>query len=223
MGKVYLDFDEGIPRYVCTDCASCTSVMGQSLCSIKNRGCCSYFPEFSLVDIHHMSKTLEGLKTLETILRQPGTEVHPYHIHARGHFDKKGYEEYQAKGPMPGTEKIQDHTIFFRACPFVRSGHGCTLPPKFRNYICNFFICDEILCASGYEDAFRPYLEERSRYARWIHRENQVLRHLLLEEGLNLKDAMMETVEFLQGIPVEQYEFPYLEPVEIPDSWSRGA
>jgi len=223
MGKVYVEYDDGVARYVCTSCHRCTSLYGTSLCKIKNRGCCFYFPEFTLVDIHRMSVTLEGLRTLEIIRRQPGAVFYSYHIHVKGYFDRQGYDEYMKKGRLLGDGSIQDHTMFFRACPFVEGGRGCTLPPRYRTIVCNFFICSEILEHPNLQAAFKPYLEERSRYARWEYREKLELQHVLMEKGLDLINNFEEAIEVLQDTPLNLYEFPPLEPVEYADGWSQGA
>jgi len=173
MGKVYVDFDEGTPRYVCTECCNCNSLTGLSLCSIKTRGCCSYFPEFTLVDIQKMGN-------------------------------------------------IKDKTLFFRTCPFVKAGHGCSLPVRFRNHVCNLYLCDEIVYSIS-QDSLKPYVEERSRYARWIYRENMNLEHLLRENGVSLTLDISRASEILRAASVYNYEFPYLEPVEIIDEWHKGA
>ena len=214
MGRLYLDFDEGVPQYVFTGCSRCGSLMGSSLNNIKNRGCCSYFPEFYLIDVHRMSKTLEGLHTLENILRHPGAVVHPYHIHVKGTFDTKGYEEFTKSGAFPETGDIRDKTVFFRTCPFVKSGQGCTLPSRYRNYVCNMFICDEVLKSACVQETINQYLEERSRYVRWIEWENSSLRRTLQEHGISLSTGFMQAVEILQSVPLNTYQFAQLEPVE---------
>lgn len=223
MLKVFVEIDQGVPRYVYTGCSQCSSVMGKSLCEIKNRGCCSYFPRFELTDIHRMSKSLEGLQTLNTIVKNPGTVIENYSIHAKGFFDKLGYDKY-LKGEQTSEEiSIKDRTIFFRACPFVKSGQGCTIPPRFRTCVCNFFICSEVLERPGFEEAFKPYIEERSRYARWLHRDNEELRHILYENKVNLLKDFDKSIKLLQEIPIIDYDFPQLEPVEMPDDWYKGA
>lgn len=223
MGRVYVDFDHDMARYVCSDCNCCTSFMGTSLCEIKNRGCCFYFPEFTLADIHRMSVSLEGLQVLEAIRQHPGAAIHQYHIHVKGFFDKQGYGEYMKNGELLGEGIIQDHTLFFRACPFVKSGHGCTLPPRYRTIVCNFFVCSEIFGHPDLQDAFKPYLEERSRYARWEHREKLELQHILMENGVDLVSNFEGSIEVLQNTPLNIYEFPHLEPVEFEHRWFKGA
>ena len=213
MSKVYLDYCEGVPRLVCTDCGGCNSVMGTSLNSIKARGCCSYFPEFNLAEIHRLAKLPGGREVLDKILENPGTEVCNYYIHAKGHFDKQAYEEYLAKGELVETP-IRDHTIFFRTCPFVVPGKGCLFEPQHRTTVCNFFVCSEILERHDLRYEFNQYMQERTRYSRWIYRESQELQHILSESGLNLCSDFEGCLKLLSELPLSVYEFPELLPVE---------
>lgn len=223
MRKIYTEIDEGTPRYACSDCSRCSSIMGKSLCNIKSRGCCWYFPKFYLYDIQKMSKTMEGLIVLDKIRYNPSTEIYNYFIHAKGYFDKEGYDEYLKSDNHVETVDIEDHTIFFRACPFVKPGRGCSLPPKHRTFVCNFFICKEIVESIKNKSLFKKYEEERLCYSRWLDWENEGLRHLLAEKDINLYKDFDKTIKFLQKLPIYEYQFPYLESIIIDDSLYKGA
>lgn len=223
MGKIYTETDRDVPRYACTDCSACGSLIGKSLCKIKNRGCCWYFPKFSLVDIQRMTKAPEGLKVLNRIIDNPNTKIYNYYMQARGFFDEAEYGKYMESGKLVETNYIEDHTIFFRACPFVKAGQGCTLPPRYRTFVCNFFICREITEAAKSYELFQNYEEERLKYSRWLDWENEGLRHVLYERNLTLHGNLAEAIQVLQELEMSQYEFPYLEPIILDDSWYRGA
>lgn len=223
MGRVFVDFDEGVPRFACTDCIQCASTMGISLCTTKNRGCCYYFPKFTLVDIHRMAVSLEGLQVLNTIVENPGTIVHDYYIHAKGTFDERAYQEYMKSGQLIGDGTIEDHSIFFKTCPFVKEGHGCTIPPRYRTYVCNFFICNEIIGGPTLHDAFEPYVAERSSYVKWIEWENASLQHVLKEHHVSLVKDFDKTIQILQKTPLNCYDFPNLESVDVAYNWCKGA
>lgn len=216
MDKIYLERYEhlGYARYICTSCTHCTSKMGISYCSIKMRGCCSYFPKFELIDVHRMVKSTDGLQVLKRILDNPGTVVYKYYLHAKGYFDQKGYLEYLKNGSDEDSD-IKDKSIFFRACPFVKSGYGCTIPPVFRNYVCNFFICDEVMSNVDKKEVMQQYLEERARYARWVAWENMSLQRILSEYNLNFQCDFEGSIKLLQEIPLDIYEFPDLEEVNV--------
>lgn len=213
MGNIYIFFDHGIPQIGCTDCATCNSLMGKSLCNIVNRGCCHYFPEFTLVDIQRMAILDGGQKALEIVLSNPGTVVNRYNLYSKGPFDKEAYDQYISSGNLIETGSIKDHTIFFRTCPFVSPGYGCKLPVRFRTVVCNFFICEEILQQADFQDVLKDYMQERSRYTRWVYRENGQLQHILEANGLDLINDFQNTINLLAELGQENYEFPILDPV----------
>lgn len=220
MGNICINLDMGIPQIGCTDCGKCDSIIGRSLCKIINRGCCHYFPEFTLVDIQRMA-TLEGGSTaLDMILSNPGTIINSYNIYAKGYFEKESYDRYIASGNILDAGSIRDHTIFFRTCPFVVPSSGCKLPPRFRTTVCNFFICTEVLEYPGLQDDFKVYLEERSRYARWIYRESGILQHILAENGLNLISDFSASIKLLAEINPSCYDFPLLRPISYKSALS---
>ncbi|NLO82650.1 MAG: hypothetical protein GX094_06285 [Clostridiales bacterium] len=220
---VYVDFDHEIPRYVYTGCANCSSVMGISMCSITNRGCCYYYPKYTLVDIQKMARTLEGLTFLNSIIQLPTREVEPFRIIAKGYFDRKSYNEYIMGKNRLNISNIQDHSIFFKACPFVKSGFGCTLPPRYRTYVCNFFLCDEIIQSIKTKNCFEVYIRERERYVRWIEWENTSLMKILQEYKVDLIKDWEGSIRILQDIPLNIYEFPKLHPIVVDTGSSRGA
>jgi hypothetical protein len=212
MGNIFIFFDKGVPQIGCTDCGSCKSIMGKSLCDIKNRGCCHYFPEFTLVDIQRMAVLEGGRKALDLILSHPGTRINRFNLYSTGHFDKDGYEKYISSGELLETGSIRDHTIFFRTCPFVVPKKGCRLPVRFRTTVCNFFICSEILDSLESSELLEEYMKERSRYSRWVYRESGILQHLLEDRGLDLISDLEGTVNALAELYESDYDFPMLEP-----------
>lgn len=223
MDKVFVTFDQDTPRYACTFCYHCQSIWGKSLCHIKNRGCCWYYPKFTLLDIQKMVKSIDGLQVLDTIRQQPGTVIYAYSIHAKGYFDQQMYNHHLQNRQLPGEGIVEDQTIFYRACPFVRDGSGCTLPPRYRTIVCNFFICSDILENPILQEQFKPYIQERSRYGKWVEWENISLKHILMEHQVNLVEDFDDVIKLLQELPLNIYEFPSLTPVELPDNWMQGA
>ncbi|HEX2947779.1 MAG TPA: hypothetical protein VHT96_17720 [Clostridia bacterium] len=224
MGNIYITYDMGVPQIGCAECGKCNSIMGISLCSITARGCCHYFPEFTLVDIQRMTILEGGRKALDTILSYEGTVVNDFNIYCKGPFEKDAYDEYINSGNLLETGSIHDHTIFFRTCPFVVPGSGCTFPPRFRTTVCNFFVCSEILDNVYDRDRLQEYLKERSRYSRWVYRESGILQHLLEENGLSLKSDMDTALDFLSGLEPSSYDFPLLEPITyVPASDEKGS
>lgn len=222
MAKIYLKLDQGVPQYVCSSCSSCHSVFGRSLCSIKNRGCCWYFPKFTLHEIHKMIKSQEGLDILYSMLKLPEIRVYNYYLHAKGFFDEIGYNKYLESG-QDYEDNVEDKSIFFRVCPFVKPGIGCSLPEKYRSSVCNFFICHEVMEEAEKQDVFKDYIKERGSYIKWVEWENSFLEMLLKEKGLNLLNNFDEVISTLKDIPLEGYEFPYLPPIETVSEFCIGA
>jgi hypothetical protein len=222
MDKIYLSYDAGVPQFVCTSCSNCQSLMGISLCSVQNRGCCAYFPKFELHDIHKMSMTAEGLEILNNIRNMPGTVIYKYYIHAKGYFDENSYGKFLSSG-LASDYDVEDKTLFFRACPFVKPGKGCTLPVKYRHYICNVFICREVIQKSVKPELYNKYVEACNSYARWIKWKNDSLEMLLKEKDITLEYNFDEAVEYLRSIPIENYEFPPLPEIYIESGFSIGA
>lgn len=214
MAKVELKINKGIPQYMCDLCSHCDSLLGQSLCSDKHRGCCWYSPKFTLYEIHKMVKSEKGLAILKRILSMPKTIIYHYYIHAKGSFDKKAYNMYMLNEYKPYSE-AKDKSIFFRTCPFVKSGEGCTLPAKYRSYVCNFFICDEVINKISHMEEYKKYIEERENYVRCIDWENYSLEMMLREKNINLEDNFDEVINVLKDLPFQQYEFPKLPEIKI--------
>lgn len=213
MGNIFIDFDMGVPQISCTDCIKCDSIIGRSLCNITDRGCCHYFPEFTLVDIQRMAILEGGLNALDMVLSNPGTIINNFNLYSKGLFDKEAHDQYITMEYTMDAGNIKDHTIFFRTCPFVIPGFGCKLPIRFRTTVCNFFICAEILERTDLQDDLKIYMVERSRYARWIYRESGTLQHILDENKLNLISNLSAAIDLLAQINPSCYEFPSLESI----------
>lgn len=223
MAYIFMDFDDGVPRIAYTGCSRCSSVIGVSLCKIKNRGCCSYFQKFYPVELQRMSLSWEGLSVLESILKVPDVELYDEHIRVKGTFDEALHDKMLREGLITMDGNIHDTTIFFRTCPFVRSGRGCSLPPRYRAYVCNFFICREVLENPLYKNQLESYLIEREKYIRFLEWENNQLIQAMLKENLSIRKNLDDVLKFLSALPVNRYEYPSLSPVELPEDQGRGA
>lgn len=213
MGNIFIFFDMGVPQIGCTGCSNCRSLMGKSLSGIDNRGCCHYFPEFTLADIQRMAVLEGGKKALDIILSNPGTVVNRFSIYSKGRFDKEAYDRYVGSGELLDTGNIRDHTIFFRTCPFVIPGKGCRFPVRFRTMVCNLFLCQEILDSAEDREMLDELMKERSRYSRWVYRESGILQHILEGMGLDLIKDFTAAVNALAELELNNYDFPIIGPV----------
>lgn len=222
MEKIYLRLDQGVPQFACTTCSNCHSIYGRSLCSINNRGCCWYFPKLTLHEIHKMTKSWEGLNILDSIRKLPSLRIYNYYIHAKGNFDEAGYKKFLVSGQAYQYD-VEDKSIFFRTCPFVKPGKGCILPIKYRSYVCNFYICHEAAEQAEKSDLYKSYIKERDSYIRWIEWQNYSLEMLLREKGLTLEKNFDEVIRNFKDIPLENYEFLQLSPIETISDFYIGA
>lgn len=215
MDEIKLVNDCGVPQYNCSSCYKCTSIVGMSMTTVDKRGCCWYFPKFNLHDIHRMVKSEEGMKVLKRILELPEVKLYNYYIHAKGNFDKEGYERF-LESDESKEEKYVNHdaTMFFRTCPFVIGGEGCTIPAKYRNYVCNFFICPEITEELEKKPEYAMYKNEMHSYVHWVEWENESIRLMLEEEGINLINNFDAVIEKLKELPLENFEFRELKEIE---------
>lgn len=98
--------------------------------------------------------------------------------------------------------------------PFVKEGSGCTIEAKYRSYICNFFIRDEVFEKIKYSSDYQLYLKERENFIRWIDLKNTCLQMMLEEKRLTLIHNMKELIEILKEMPLESYAFPDLNSVK---------
>lgn len=206
MGEIQLVIENGVPQVKVDACMNCTSKFGISKCKVKNRGCCHYFPKFYLEDIHRMVKSKEGMETLNKILSLEKVQINEYYIHAIGYFDKEEYNKY-IKSYEGCLDKEEDKTIYFRACPFVEPGKGCTINPEFRTDVCNFFICNEITENLKDNELYKKYLKERESYIDWLEYENISLQKYFEDKKLDLVNNINEIINELKEIPLETYEF----------------
>ncbi|MGN0145170.1 MAG: hypothetical protein ACI398_09305 [Clostridium sp.] len=216
MNNIILYSNKDVPQYLYDNCGKCSSLFSISLCSKHNRGCCWYFPKFTLYEIHKMVKSEKGLAVLNRILKLPKVEIFNYYIHAIGYFDESSYKKF-LKSKKSRNYKVHDKSMFFRECPFVKEGCGCTIDPQYRSYICNLFICDEVLEKVKDNPDYDSYIKERENFVRWIDWENTSIQMMLEEQNLNLIHHMDKVIEILKELPFEHYEFPELNPIKEKD------
>ncbi|MDY3206791.1 hypothetical protein ACEE21_09375 [Clostridium baratii] len=211
--RLLVKVDDSVPRFDCDECCKCTSKIAKSLCKFKNRGCCFYYPKFNLVDLQRMSKHSTGRSVLKRIIEK-NTKIFNYYIQVIGYFDENGYNNF--KNLNNNTSKKDayepdDNSIYFKACPFVIDGTGCSIPHQYRTPICNFFLCKEVKNRINSKKLLYAYEEASRAYYRYYEWENQNLIELLEEKGLTLKDNFDEVIDFLSEIESYEYEFPSLQ------------
>ena len=154
-----------------------------------------------------------GRSVLKRIIEK-NTKIFNYYIQVIGYFDENGYNNF--KNLNDNTSKKDayepdDNSIYFKACPFVIDGTGCSIPHQYRTPICNFFLCKEVKNKIKSKKLLNDYEEASRAYYRYYEWENQNLIELLEEKGPTLKDNFNEVIDFLSKIESYEYEFPSLQ------------
>ena len=199
------EFKNNIPRYYCSNCSKCTSHISINFTNLKHRGCCYYFPKFNLVDIQKMVQLPGGKNVLDKIINTDGTIIYKYHIETHGIFEEEKYQKFLQGNLELSNEELNilisdefhDKSLFFKSCPFVEDGVGCTIPFQFRNPVCNFFLCHEIKNNAHDDKLIKEYENEAESFWKFYDWENMNLTHLLHENNLNLLKDFHKTLKFL--------------------------
>lgn len=163
-----------------------------------------------------MVKGKDGLNILKSILSVLKVDIYNYYIYVKGYFDKVGYKKY-IKIEYVYDIDVKDKFMFFRVCLFVKLGVGCMLFKRYRSYVCNFFICDEIIKKIEKYDEFKNYINECNNYVRWIEWENYLFEIFLIEKKLNLKNGFDEIVNIFRDMLLREYKFKNLDLIVILD------
>lgn len=216
--KLSVEIYDNIPRFNCDECYKCNSKIGVSLCKYKHRGCCFYYPKFNLVDLQRMVKDPEGKPVINKILNNKRAKIFNYYIQEVGYFDKEGYNNYlkSSNFKFDKSEPL-DKTLYFKSCPFVVDGKGCSIPSKFRTPVCNFFLCTEIKNTANYNNLIHSYELAAREYYHYYEWENENLIELFEEKGLTLKNNLKESLEFLKSLKIYYCEFPKLKDFDSND------
>lgn len=217
------EFKNNIPRYYCSNCSKCTSHISINFTNLKHRGCCYYFPKFNLVDIQKMVQLPGGKNVLDKIINTDGTIIYKYHIETHGIFEEEKYQKFLQGNLELSNEELNilisdefhDKSLFFKSCPFVEDGVGCTIPFQFRNPVCNFFLCHEIKNNAHDDKLIKEYENEAESFWKFYDWENMNLTHLLHENNLNLLKDFHKTLKFLANYEISYYDFPPLAEMDL--------
>ena len=113
------------------------------------------------------------------------------------------------------SDEFHDKSLFFKSCPFVEDGVGCTIPFQFRNPVCNFFLCHEIKNNAHDDKLIKEYENEAESFWKFYDWENMNLTHLLHENNLNLLKDFHKTLKFLANYEISYYDFPPLAEMDL--------
>ncbi|MCX7695358.1 MAG: hypothetical protein N2Z71_06610, partial [Caloramator sp.] len=171
------NFEDNIPLFRCSLCGKCDGFIESKSLINKNRGCCWYYPKYTLMDIKNIlaigkEDFVKRLKTLENVY------ISSFYLEVRGFFDEEGYYKANIE------EKSDfDSKLFFRLCPFWQE-NGCKIDFKLRPHPCNLYLCREVieLCNEDY----REFSKERRDYFSYMNYFNELLKRELIENRLDL-------------------------------------
>lgn len=211
MHKLEYEFNNNSPVFKCSFCGNCGSfVESTSYTSIKTRGCCWYFPKYSLMDLKNIIDS--GNKSfIYKLLNMRNSEIHQYHINVNGEFNKEKYEEYLKESFYEDSEDSDfDPKLFFRLCPFATT-KGCSIPFDLRPHPCNLYLCREVINACG-ED-YKDFSKERKDYYSYCKYYSDTLKYALMDNGVDLESDPFKAIDILQDTEIPGFEFKHLSPI----------
>lgn len=194
-------FEDNIPLFRCSICGKCEGFIESKSFINKNRGCCWYFPKYTLMDIKNIISIgredfIRKLKKLDNVY------ISSFYLEVRGYFDEEGFNK------MDFDEEFDfDVKLFFRLCPFWQE-NGCKIDYKLRPHPCNLYLCREVieLCKQSYSE----FSKERKDYFSYMNYFNELLKRELIEKNLDLLKDFEATLKF-----IKKYEVPKFEPRQI--------
>ncbi|WP_209702133.1 hypothetical protein [Clostridium algifaecis] len=193
------NFMNNIPVFRCTLCGKCSNILeSTSYTSIKNRGCCWYFPEYRLIDIKNIidngkSNFIYYLVSLKNSL------LKSYSIKINGTFLKNKYADF-----INSNKKYEnfDTSLFFKLCPFL-SKNGCSLNFILRPHPCNLYLCRRVikLCRKEY----RTYFEERQDYFAYCNYSNECIKEDLIENNVDLIKDIHKSMDIIKKCSIGKF------------------
>lgn len=191
-------FKQNIPIFKCDFCGKCSGFLeSTSKCSVKNRGCCWYFPKYNLVDIKNILN-LNKESFIYKICKMQNSYVSQYHIRVNGEFLKDDYEKYILyNNDVLGF----DTKLFFRLCPFLGT-NGCSLDFSLRPHPCNLYLCRKLIKWCGIK--YNEYSKERKDYYAYCNYFHEYIKELLIDA----RTSLCENIEKSLFI-IKKFKMPY--------------
>lgn len=189
-------FENNIPLFSCNFCGNCNGfIESKSLIHIKNRGCCWYFPKYTLMDIRNIL-IQDREDFIHNLFSMNNTKVSNYHIEVNGFFDKEGYEKYE------DSEEF-DTKLFFRVCPFFNK-NGCGIDFKLRPHPCNLYLCREVIELA--KEEYKLYSKERIDYYSYMNYYNEQIKQDLRAKRVDLLSNYKLVLDLLREYNIPQFE-----------------
>ncbi|WP_279146564.1 hypothetical protein [Clostridium tyrobutyricum] len=201
-------FYNNIPVFKCDSCGKCSNTIESiSYTSIKNRGCCWYFPEYRLIDIKNIIDN-NKFSFIHYLVSLPNCLLRNYSIKINGTFLKNKYKDF--KNSCFKKYSNFDSSLFFKLCPFS-SKNGCSLNFLLRPHPCNLYLCREIinLCSEKY----KPYCDERKDYFAYCNYFDECIKQDLIDNHVSLISNINKAIEVIKNCHIEKFNSRYLKPI----------
>lgn len=197
------EMHDNIPVFKSNLCGKCTNMLeSTSYASAMNRGCCWYFPKYTLVDIKNIL-SIDKKDYLLSIIKNDFCTMNSYSFELKGYFNKNSYEQYMNHKEHKNQSDF-DEKLFFKICPLAAK-KGCSIDFSLRPHPCNLYLCREIvnICKNQYEN----YKKERKDYFAYCNYFDEVLREELDCNNINLINDFDKSLA-----AIENYDLPLFEP-----------
>lgn len=207
--NIYYEVTNNTPIFKCSSCKNCTSMESTNMLNI-NRGCCFYFPKYSLIDIKNIINFKKDF--LFKLIRKKNVTVNNYFIEVAGTFDKTAYQRFIKNTSEEELSKYTgfDKTLFFKKCFFI-TPKGCSIDFRLRPHQCNLYLCRKLAESSNY--LLKNYSKERKDYFAYCNYIDITLSQYLKDNLLTLKNNFKQSVNFLEKIKIDNFFFSKLENV----------
>lgn len=202
------EFKNNIPVFKCSYCGQCSGTLeSTSLLNTKNRGCCWYFPKYTLIDIKNILN-LKQKDFIKQLLTKYNTILSQYYIQVQGIFDEISYKNYL----QSNDNSDFDSKLFFKLCPFFNN-NGCGVDFYLRPHPCNLYLCRNVI--KFCHDDYKLYHKERKDYYAYCNYCNEYLKQVLMENKTNLLVDFNKTLFLLDNTEISSFENRTLNPLHF--------
>jgi len=209
--RISYEVTNNTPIFKCSFCKNCTSMESTNMLGIK-RGCCFYFPKYSLIDIKNIIKFKKDF--LFKLITKKNVVTHDYFIEVKGTFDKTAYNNFLETSNEDELLKYGDFDtkLFFKKCFFI-TPTGCSIDFRLRPHQCNLYLCRKLVKNSN--SLSSKYSRERKDYFAYCNYINVILTQYFKENLLSLKNNFKQSVNFLEKIKIDNFFFSKLQNLKL--------
>lgn len=199
------EFKDNIPVFHCDTCGNCKDFIESISYIGLNRGCCWYFPRYTLMDIKNIIN-IGKIDFIYSLIKNANSKISQYFIEVHGFYDSIKHKVY-CKNNNPQLDF--DSKLFFRVCPFVGK-KGCTIDFQLRPHPCNLYLCREIIKKSG--ESYKKYCRERKDYYSYCNYFNDSLKYELMDKDIHFLKDFSKSLKIIKSFNIPSYE-----PIKLPE------